>query len=101
MVCHRMLGCCHPHELADKRASADYYRYPSEHWLKLKINNPMERLLNKVPRRTRVVGALPDGHSVLLVSAGLRHVSATNWGLRKYMNMKLLEMMNNQAVSAD
>lgn len=78
-----------------------YYSYPSEHWLKLKTNNPMERLLKEVRRRTKVVGAFPDGHSALmLVSARLRHVSATNWGLRKCMNMKLLEMMDNQAVSA-
>lgn len=78
-----------------------YYGYPSEHWLKVKTNNPMERLLKEARRRTKVVGAFPDGHSALmLVSARLRHVSATNWGLRKYMNMKLLEMMDNQAVSA-
>jgi transposase-like protein len=71
------------------------------YWLKLKTNNPMERLLKEARRRTKMVGAFPDGHSALmLVSARLRHASATNWGLRKYMNMKLLEMMDNQAVSA-
>lgn len=78
-----------------------YYRYPPEHWLKVKTNNPMERQLKEARRRTKVVGAFPDGHSALmLVSAQLRHVSATNWGLRKYMNMKLLEMMDKDAVSA-
>jgi transposase-like protein len=74
-----------------------YYDYPSEHWLKLKTNNPMERLLKEARRRTKVVGAFPDGHSALmLVSARLRHVSATNWGTRKYMNMKLLDEMDKQ-----
>lgn len=68
-----------------------YYAYPRSHWLKLKTNNPMERLLRVVRRRTKVVGAFPDGHSALmLVAARLRHVSATRWGTRKYMNMKLL-----------
>lgn len=72
-----------------------YYKYPSEHWLKLKTNNPMERLLKEARRRTKVVGAFPDGHSALmLVAARLRHVSATNWGTRKYMNMKLLDEMD-------
>jgi putative transposase len=74
-----------------------YYSYPSEHWLKLKTNNPMERLLKEARRRTKVVGAFPDGHSALmLVAARLRHVSATNWGTRKYMNMKLLSEMDKQ-----
>jgi hypothetical protein len=47
------------------------------------------------------VGAFPDGKSALmLVAARLRHVSATSGGLRRYMNMRLLEMMDKQAVSA-
>lgn len=54
----------------------------------------MERLLKEARRRAKVVGAFPDGHSALmLVAARLRHVSATNWGMRKYMNMKLLDEM--------
>lgn len=74
-----------------------YYDFPSEHWLKLKTNNPMERLLKEARRRTKVVGAFPDGHSALmLVAARLRHVSATTWGMRKYMNMKLLNEMDKQ-----
>jgi len=74
-----------------------YYDYPSEHWLKLKTNNLMERLLKEARRRTKVVGAFPDGHSALmLVAARLRHVSATNWGTRKYMNIKLLDEMDKQ-----
>ena len=75
-----------------------YYAYPSQHWLKLKTNNPMERLLKEARRRTKVVGAFPDGHSaVMLVAARLRHVSATHWGTRKYMDMKLLEEMDKEA----
>lgn len=75
-----------------------FYAYPPQHWLKLKTNNPMERLLKEARRRTKVVGAFPDGNSALmLVAARLRHVSATNWGTKKYMNMKLLEEMDNEA----
>jgi putative transposase len=78
-----------------------YYAFPSEHWIKLKTNNPMERLLKEARRRTKVVGAFPDGHSALmLVAARLRHVSATTWGTRKYMNMKLLELQDNQVASS-
>ncbi len=76
-----------------------FYSYPSQHWLKIKTNNPMERLLKEARRRTKVIGAFPDGHSALmLVAARLRHVSATNWGTRKYMDMKLLEEMDKEAI---
>lgn len=74
-----------------------YYAYPSEHWIKLKTNNPMERLLKEARRRTKVVGAFPDGKSALmLVAARLRHVASTNWGTRRYMNMKLLDEMETE-----
>lgn len=76
-----------------------FYGYPPQHWIKLKTNNPMERLLKEARRRTKVVGAFPDGHSALmLVAARLRHVSATTWGTRKYMNMRLLEEMDKDAI---
>lgn len=45
-----------------------------------------------VSRRTRVVGTFPDGNSALmLVCARLRHVAGTQWGNKKYMNMRHLE----------
>ena len=76
-----------------------YYSFPSQHWLKIRTNNPMERLLREARRRTKVVGAFPDGNSALmLVAARLRHVSATQWGLRKYMNVRLLNEMDKEVV---
>ena len=46
----------------------------------------------EIRRRTRVVGTFPDGNSALmLVCARLRHVAGTQWGCKKYMNMKHLE----------
>jgi transposase-like protein len=76
-----------------------YYAYPPQHWLKIRTNNPMERLLKEARRRTKVVGAFPDGNSALmLVAARLRHVSSTSWGTRKYMNMKLLNEMDQEAM---
>ena len=44
--------------------------------------------------RIRVVGCFPDGNSaMMLVCARLRHVAGTQWGNKKYMSMKHLEMM--------
>ena len=55
-------------------------------------NNVIERLNREIRRRTRVVGSFPDGNSALmLVCARLRHVAGTQWGNKKYMNMKHLE----------
>jgi putative transposase len=77
-----------------------YYAYPPQHWLKIRTNNPMERLLKEARRRTKVVGAFPDGQSALmLVAARLRHVSTTSWGLRKYMNMDLLRELPARAAN--
>lgn len=68
-----------------------YYNYPQAHWIKLKTNNPMERIMREIRRRTKVVGAFPDGESALmLVSARLRHIASTSWGTRRYMSMDWL-----------
>ena len=69
-----------------------YCDFPSEHWTRIRTNNVMERL-NREIRRTRVVGCFPDGNSALmLVCARLRHVAGTQWGNKKYMNMRHLEV---------
>ena len=86
--------------LVDSAASETFtfYAYPPQHWLKIKTNNPMKRLLKEARRRTKVVRAFPDSHAALmLVSARLRHVSETKWGTHKYMNMQLLNEMDNEA----
>ncbi len=71
-----------------------YCDFPSEHWTKIRTNNCIERMNREIRRRTRVVGAFPDGNSALmLVCARLRHVAGTQWGAKKYMNMKHLEVM--------
>ena len=65
-----------------------YTHYPREHWRNIRTNNPLERILREVRRRTRVVGCFPDGQSAfLLAAARLRHVAGTKWGTRRYINM--------------
>ena len=74
-----------------------YCDFPSEHWTKIRTNNVIERMNREIRRRTRVVGAFPDGNSALvLVCARLRHVAGTQWGSKKYMNMKHLEVMEQE-----
>ena len=65
---------------------------------KIRTNNVIERLNREIRRRTRVVGTFPDGNSALmLVCARLRHVAGTQWGGKKYMSMKRLEMQEDVA----
>ena len=69
-----------------------YYAFPEPHWRRIRTNNPMERIMREIRRRTRVVGAFPDGESALmLVAARLRHIAGTKWGYRIYLNVRLLE----------
>ena len=75
-----------------------YMSFPSEHWTKIRTNNVIERMNREIRRRTRVVGTFPDGNSALmLVCARLRHVAGTQWGSKKYMCMKHLEMQEEIA----
>ena len=69
-----------------------YMDFPSQHWLKIRTNNVIERLNREIRRRTRVVGAFPDGNSALmLVCARLRYVAGKDWGCKRYLCMKYFE----------
>ena len=71
-----------------------YMSFPSEHWLRIRTNNTLERLNREIRRRTRVVGTFPDGESALmLVCARLRHVVSHDWGTKRYLNMAHLTSM--------
>jgi hypothetical protein len=61
--------------------------------LKSGLIGPSETIpLREIRRRTRVVGAFPDGDSALmLVAALLRHIAGTKWGTRRYLSMEALE----------
>ena len=69
-----------------------YCEMPREHWRRIRTNNAIERLNREIRRRTRVVGAFPDGKSALmLVDARLRYVADSEWGSRRYLDVSLLK----------
>lgn len=76
-----------------------YTHFPREHWRNIRTNNPLERILREIRRRTRVVGCFPDGQSALMLAAArLRHVAGTKWGTRRYINMDhFKEIMEDSA----
>ncbi|PJZ51247.1 IS256 family transposase [Leptospira adleri] len=78
-----------------------YMDFPSEHWRKIRTNNPLERIIKEIKRRTKVVGAFPDGKSALmLATARLRHVASTKWGTKKYVDMEKLKELKTLKLMA-
>jgi len=69
-----------------------YYLFPREHRRRIRTNNALERIIREIRRRTRVVGAFPDGQSALMLCAArLRHIAGSKWGQKRYLNMDLLK----------
>lgn len=69
-----------------------YTSFPMEHWRRIRTNNPLERLMREIKRRTKVVGCFPDGESALMLAAArLRHVMGTRWSTKRYLDMELLK----------
>jgi len=86
---------------ASVHETISYYHFPSEHWRRIRTNNPLERILREIRRRTKVVGAFPDGQSALnLVAARLRHIASTGWSTKRYLNMELLKDQKMSAATA-
>ena len=85
------------HKAADKvregiEETLTYYSFPPSHWRCIRTNNPLERIMREIRRRTRVVGAFPDGNSALMLAAArLRHIAGTQWGRKRYLKMELLK----------
>lgn len=86
---------------AGAEETLSYMAFPREYWLRIRTNNPLERIMREIRRRTRVVGNFPDGQSALmLVAARLRHIAGTKWGTRVYLDMKKLFAEEKQLAAA-
>jgi transposase-like protein len=78
-----------------------YYRFPHEHHRQIRTNNPLERIMREIRRRSRVVGSFPDGQSALMLAAGrLRYIAGSRWGTRQYMNMERLKELKQEQQEA-
>jgi len=80
-------------ELVEAKAheTLTYFAFPSNHWRQIETNSPLERIIRDIRRRTRVVGAFPYRHSVLiLVAARLQHIASTKWGKGRFLAMETL-----------
>ena len=41
-----------------------YMDFPTQHWTRLRTNNAIERLNREIKRRTKAIGAFPDGQTL-------------------------------------
>jgi transposase-like protein len=74
-----------------------YYAFPDKHHRQIRTNNPLERVMREIRRRSRVVGCFPDGKSALMLAAArLRYIAASKWGTRRYMNMERLKELREE-----
>ena len=90
-------------ELVEAKAheSLSYLVFPSNHRRQIKTNNPLERIMREIRRRTRGVGVFPDGYSALmLVAARLRrHSASTKWaGYRQPKCERLLKTLSSNLI---
>jgi transposase-like protein len=78
-----------------------YYGFPEKHRRQIRTNNPLERIMREIRRRSRVVGCFPDGQSALMLAAArLRYIAGTKWGTRRYMNMRRLREFKQEREAA-
>jgi len=77
-----------------------YYAFPDKHHRQIRTNNPLERIMREIRRRSRVVGCFPDGKSALMLAAArLRYIAGSKWGTRRYMNMERLWELKREQVA--
>ena len=70
--------------------SLTFHAFPREHWKMLRTNNPLERLMKEIRRRTKVAEQFPHEESaLLLVSARLKRIHES-WAERRYLDMQPL-----------
>lgn len=63
-----------------------YMDFLSEHWLRIRTNNVIERVNREIKRRTRVIGTFPDGESALMLVCGrFRYIASNDWGKKTFV----------------
>ena len=56
-----------------------FFRFPQQHWKRLRTSNPLERTFKEVRRRTRVIGRFPTERSALSLVWAVLDAESAKW----------------------
>jgi putative transposase len=69
-----------------------FYRFPVDHWPKLRSTNPLERVNREIGRRTDVVGIFPNDRALIRLAASVVIEQNDEWLVgRRYLSAHSME----------
>ncbi len=74
-----------------------FYRFPPEHWSKLRSTNPLERVNREIGRRSDVVGIFPNDAALIRLAGALLIEQNDEWLVaRRYLSAESIALALSQ-----